>query len=150
MSQAPSADLSKKKTLKPRSQEEIVMGFQKLRGEQRYLSNKITELEIDLHEHKVAMDTLKDLDGGRRCFKLVGGILCERTVQEVLPEVQANLDQLTKVIESLNQQLVVKGTEINAYKDEHNIVFKNVEEVAQPPESEPKSTSASSASVIAS
>lgn len=52
MSEAASVELSKRKNSKPKSQEEIVMGFQKLRGEQRYISHKITELEIDLHEHK--------------------------------------------------------------------------------------------------
>lgn len=110
----------------------------------------MTDNAMNLFSFRVAIDTLKDLDGDRKCFKLVGGILCERTVKDVLPEVKANQEQLTKVIESLNQQLVTKGSEINAYKDEHNIVFKNVEEVNQPSESETKSSSPSTASVIAS
>jgi len=34
------------------SNEEIVQGFQRLRAEQRQLANKLSELEMDLNEHK--------------------------------------------------------------------------------------------------
>lgn len=37
---------------KPKSSEEIFAGFQTLRTEQRQLANKISELEMDLNEHK--------------------------------------------------------------------------------------------------
>ncbi len=35
-----------------KSNEEIVQGFQKLRAEQRQLVSKLSELEMDLNEHK--------------------------------------------------------------------------------------------------
>lgn len=47
-----------KKVAKPgpknaaKSNEEIVQGFQRLRSEQRQLANKLSELEMDLNEHK--------------------------------------------------------------------------------------------------
>lgn len=48
-----SSDTSKKgKTSKGKSNEEVLAGFQKLRNEQRHLSIKINELELDLHEHR--------------------------------------------------------------------------------------------------
>jgi hypothetical protein len=37
-------------------------------------------------EHELVMTQLKPLDGGRRAFRLVNGVLMERTVGEVLPE----------------------------------------------------------------
>lgn len=40
------------KNPKAKSREEIFSGFQTLRGEQRQLANKISELEMDLNEHK--------------------------------------------------------------------------------------------------
>ena len=36
----------------PKSNEEIIQGFQRLRTEQRQLANKLSELEMDLNEHK--------------------------------------------------------------------------------------------------
>lgn len=53
MSSASSSETSKKKGSKPKSNEEILMGFQKLRSEQRFLSNKLSEMELELHEHKL-------------------------------------------------------------------------------------------------
>lgn len=47
-----------KKQVKPSSKnaaktnEEIIQGFQRLRTEQRQLASKLSELEMDLNEHK--------------------------------------------------------------------------------------------------
>lgn len=41
---------------------------------------------MDLAEHELVQNQLKPLDGGRRAYRLVGGVLMERTVGEVLPE----------------------------------------------------------------
>lgn len=46
------ASNSKKKSDKPLSPEEILNGFQTLRAEQRALSGKLSEFELDLNEHK--------------------------------------------------------------------------------------------------
>ena len=35
-----------------KSNEEIIQGFQRLRTEQRQLANKLSEVEMDLNEHK--------------------------------------------------------------------------------------------------
>lgn len=43
---------SKKKSEKGLSPEEIVNGFHTLRAEQRTLSGKLSEFELDLNEHK--------------------------------------------------------------------------------------------------
>ena len=37
---------------------------------------------------------LKDVDGERRCFRMVGGVLIERTVKDVLPALQHNCEQV--------------------------------------------------------
>ncbi|XP_054272192.1 prefoldin subunit 2 [Macrosteles quadrilineatus] len=108
--------------------EEILNTFQALRNEQRQLANKISELELDLNEHKIVIDTLKDLDGDRKCFRMVGGVLCEKTVKEVLPVLSTNKQQLTNLIESLNKQLTKKGVEINEFKEKHSIRVKGQDE----------------------
>lgn len=43
---------TKKKSEKGPSHEEILNGFQSLRAEQRALSSKLSEFELDLNEHK--------------------------------------------------------------------------------------------------
>ena len=37
---------------------------------------------------------LKDVDPGKKCFRLVGGVLVERTVSDVLPALQHNNNQV--------------------------------------------------------
>lgn len=104
--------------------EEIVQKFQQMRNEQRSLMAKISELEQDLNEHKIVIETLQDVSPDRKCFRMVGGVLVERTVSEVLPALTNNRDQLTKVIESLNEKLVSKGKELNEYREKHGIRVK--------------------------
>nr|CAG4641386.1 EOG090X0L97 [Eulimnadia texana] len=119
------ASTSDKKTPAPKTGknggEEIVQGFHKLRNEQRHLVSKLSEIEMDLNEHRLVIETLKDVDGDRKCFRMVGGILVERTVKEVLPALVLNQEQLSKAVEALNQQISAKGEEINQYKEKHNI-----------------------------
>ena len=73
---------------------------------------------------------------------MIGGVLVERTVKEVLPALETNKeqvkktsnsiiiknnfkkhdnDQLSKLIESLQTQIIAKGKEINDYREKHNI-----------------------------
>ena len=43
----------KGKSSKPKTSEEILMGFQKLRSEQRFLTTKLSEMELELQEHRL-------------------------------------------------------------------------------------------------
>ena len=43
------------------------------------------------------LKTLEPVDGGRTCFRLIGGVLVEHTVSEVRPAVQANSENLRLV-----------------------------------------------------
>ncbi|XP_053604271.1 prefoldin subunit 2 [Plodia interpunctella] len=106
---------------KGKSGDEIFSGFQNLRTEQRQLANKISELEMDLNEHKIVIETLKGVEGSRKCFRMVGGVLVERTVAEILPELESNREQLPKALAALQEQLTKKGQEINEYIECHDI-----------------------------
>lgn len=67
------------------------------------------------------IDTLKTVDPDRKCFRLIGGVLCERTVKEVLPQLIENKDFIEKTITLVTDDLTKKGLQINKFKDEHNI-----------------------------
>ena len=81
---------------------------------------------------------------------MVGGVLVERTVKEVLPALTTNRDQVTttvliisfqflwyyclhlqmvKLIEALNNQITTKGQEINDFKEKNNIRIRNQNEI---------------------
>ncbi len=54
-----------------KSQEEIIQGFNTMRNEQRSIAAKINELQQDLNEHKIVIETLEGVDADRKCFRLV-------------------------------------------------------------------------------
>ena len=85
----------------PASEKEVINTFQTLRQEASQLFSKINELENEKAEHALVIDAIKDLDPKRKCFRLIGGVLVERTVEEVLPAVQKNREGLNAVIEKL-------------------------------------------------
>merc|ERR1712137_1141595 len=72
----------------------------------RQIAGKTNELQQDLNEHKIVIETLDGVDGDRKCFRMVGGVLVERTVKDVLPALISNRDKMGKLIESLDKLLV--------------------------------------------
>lgn len=131
------------------AQEEIFTQFQILRNEQRNLVNNLSTLELDLKEHKTVIDTLKTVDENRKCFRLIGGVLCEQTVKETLPNLIQNKEQLEKLIENGKDQLTKKGLEINKFKEEHNIQVR--EQSAEPaPKNESKNETTGKSNVLVS
>lgn len=113
--------------------EQVVAGFNRLRQEQRGLASKAAELELELNEHSLVIDTLRDVDPTRKCYRMVGGVLVERTVKEVLPALESNKEQINKIIETLTQQLQAKGQELNEFREKHNIRVMGEDDQKPPP-----------------
>lgn len=84
-----------KVTGKSNVNEDIYAEFQSLRNDQRLMASKLSEMEAELNEHKIVIDTLKNVDPKRKCYRLIGGILCERSVGEVVPALQTNEKQVS-------------------------------------------------------
>ena len=83
----------------PRTEQEVVERFQTLLQERDQLTSASIERQQEMAEHDLVIKTLEPLDGGRKCFRLVGDVLVERTVGEVLPAVKKNRDNLAAVSE---------------------------------------------------
>jgi prefoldin subunit 2 len=103
------------------NEQEIVSHFQKLREEQRMIASKAAELQVEQKSHELVLETLKDVDKSRKCYRMIGGVLVERTVNEVLPALEQNKDQITKLIDTLQAQMASKGKEMNDFREKYNI-----------------------------
>mgnify|MGYP005839790077 CR=1 FL=1 len=77
------------------SQQEIAMKYRQMTSECQQLMQKIAELEMDRNEHRLVEDTLTPLDPDRTAYRLVGEVLVERTVKEVLPSVKTNRENVS-------------------------------------------------------
>lgn len=71
---------------------------------------------------RLVIDTLSEAskaDPDRKCFRLIGGVLVERTVKEVLPALQTNLEGLKQILETLLKQYKQKETELQEFQREY-------------------------------
>ena len=59
---------------------------------------------------------MQPLPDDRKCFRLINGVLVERTVKDVLPALRTNSDGLKQVLEELLKQYKGKEDEMNKWK----------------------------------
>ena len=64
----------------------------------------------------MVVDTLEPMDVTRRAYRLVGGVLVERTVGEVLPTVKANQEGIKQLLQQLATTRANKEKEAAEWK----------------------------------
>jgi len=99
----------------------IVRRFQEMRDEKQQLAQKISEMNVEKNEHSMVVDTLGPLDPNRKAWRLVGGVLVERTCGEVLPAVQESLTQIEAVVGKLTETHEEKEKELTVFMEKYNI-----------------------------
>jgi prefoldin subunit 2 len=92
--------------------------------ERESLAAALIEREQDVKSHDLVLEALGAAAPDRRAWQLVGDVLVERTVAEVLPATAANRDSLAALSANLKGQLETKGKEVLAFQARHNIRFK--------------------------
>ena len=45
---------------------------------------------------RIVIETLEDVSPDRKCARMIGGVLVDRTVKEILPALTTNRDQVCK------------------------------------------------------
>jgi prefoldin subunit 2 len=80
------------------------------------LAQKIGDVEQEAEEHKLVLETLTPLPGTRKCFRMINGVLIERTVDDVVPVLKTNSEGLGKVLEDLVRQYKGKQEEMEKWK----------------------------------
>ncbi|KAF1612113.1 UNVERIFIED_CONTAM: Prefoldin subunit 2, partial [Eudyptes robustus] len=107
--------------------EQVVARFNRLRQEQRGLASKAAELELELNEHRCEL--------GRGGPPTTGpspspGCFPGTPLSSHAPP---RFSQISKIIETLNQQLQAKGRELNDFREKHNIRLVGEDDPRQPP-----------------
>lgn len=65
---------------------------------------------------RLVLETLEPLAGDRKCFRLINGVLVERTVKDVVPALKTNQEGLRKVLDDLVKQYKTKQDELDRWK----------------------------------
>ncbi|KAJ1733385.1 Cochaperone prefoldin complex subunit [Coemansia biformis] len=103
------------------SEQELRLRANQYTSELKMLAGKVGELELELNEHKLVIDTIADVDKSRKCFRLVNGVLIERTAGEVLPALKTNQDGIKATIDQLTAQHKAKEKEFIDFQQKHHI-----------------------------
>ncbi|KAJ7087403.1 Prefoldin beta-like protein [Mycena crocata] len=106
------------------SDQEISQNYSRMQNELQALAGKIGELDQEADEHSLVLTTLNEAlaeEPDRKCFRLIGGVLVERTVKDVVPALQTNRDGIKKVVGNLTDQYKSKEVEFDAFKRDYNI-----------------------------
>ncbi|WFD29210.1 Cochaperone prefoldin complex subunit [Malassezia sp. CBS 17886] len=94
---------------------------QQRRAELQAIVEKIGDIEGDADEHRLVLSTLAEVhsrEPQRTCFRLMGNVLVERTVNDVLPALQTTYDGLAKVLAELARQFKEKEAQLQALQKE--------------------------------
>ncbi|EME79198.1 uncharacterized protein MYCFIDRAFT_87416 [Pseudocercospora fijiensis CIRAD86] len=104
-----------------KKQQELQVQYSNYKDTLQAVAQKIGDVEQEAEEHKLVLETLTPLPGDRKCFRMINGVLVERTVKDVLPALQTNAEGLKKVLDDLVKQYHTKQAEMEKWKKKNNI-----------------------------
>ncbi|KAK3940065.1 putative prefoldin subunit 2 [Diplogelasinospora grovesii] len=104
-----------------KKQQELQLQYSTYKNTLQQIAQKIGDVEQEAEEHKLVLETLEPLPGDRKCFRMINGVLVERTVKDVVPALQTNAEGLRKVLEDLIKQYKSKQDELEKWKKKNNV-----------------------------
>lgn len=109
-------------------QQRAVAQVRALRYEQTRLVERLGDIEAQMSEHRIVLTALQKVEPGRRCHRLIGGVLVERTAGEILPALQHSMDVLQQAEKETQDEIAKKGKELEEFMAEHKLRFISEEE----------------------
>eukprot|EP00036_Acanthoecidae_sp_10tr_P011763 CAMPEP_0182927190 /NCGR_PEP_ID=MMETSP0105_2-20130417/13454_1 /TAXON_ID=81532 ORGANISM="Acanthoeca-like sp., Strain 10tr" /NCGR_SAMPLE_ID=MMETSP0105_2 /ASSEMBLY_ACC=CAM_ASM_000205 /LENGTH=136 /DNA_ID=CAMNT_0025065121 /DNA_START=14 /DNA_END=422 /DNA_ORIENTATION=- len=103
------------------SQEEVAQKAMTMQRTVQQTAAKINELEGEMKEHELVCECLGKVPAERRCWRMIGGVLVERTVKEVLPAVADHKEKISGVVTMLKRKLQEDLKKLEDFKAKHNV-----------------------------
>ncbi|MCJ1252712.1 hypothetical protein MMC24_000518 [Lignoscripta atroalba] len=99
-----------------RKQQELQLQYTNYKNNLQQLAQKIGDVEQETEEHKLVLETLDPLPEDRKCFRMINGVLVERTVKDITPALKTNSEGLKKVLDELLKQYKRQQEEMEKWK----------------------------------
>ena len=75
----------------------MAMRYKQLQQEAQGLVTKLLEIEDERKENELVLESISSLEDNRKCWRLVNGVLMEKTKVEVVPEMRTVINNLNAV-----------------------------------------------------
>ncbi|KAI1001315.1 hypothetical protein K3495_g6885 [Podosphaera aphanis] len=105
----------------PKKQQELQEQYTNFKSGLEQLARKLGDIEQELEEHRLVLESLEPLPSDRKCFRMINGVLVERTVKDVMPALKTNSQGLRQVLEDLVKQYNSKQVAMDKWKKKNNI-----------------------------
>ncbi|KAJ5084667.1 hypothetical protein NUU61_009246 [Penicillium alfredii] len=124
--------MSSQQQIDPKKQQELQLQYSNFKNTLQQLAQKIGDIEQEAEEHKLVIDTLDPLPQERKCFRMVNGVLVERTIEDVLPTLKTNSDGLKQVLEDMLKQYKTKQADLDSWKVGNPLPHTNASKTFRP------------------
>ncbi|KAM0347070.1 hypothetical protein ACHAPU_005009 [Fusarium lateritium] len=104
-----------------KKQQDLQVTYSNYKNTLQQIAQRIGDIEQEAEEHKLVLETLDPLSEDRKCFRLINGVLVERTVKDVKPALKTNQEGLRKVLDDLVKQYKTKQDDLEKWKKKHNV-----------------------------
>ncbi|KAI1265993.1 Prefoldin beta-like protein [Xylariaceae sp. FL1019] len=109
------------KGMSAKKQQDLQTTYSNYKNTLQQLAQKIGDVEQEAEEHKLVLETLTPMPDDRTCFRMINGVLVERTVKDVVPALKTNAEGLNKVLDDLVKQYKTKQDDLEKWKKKNNI-----------------------------
>jgi prefoldin subunit 2 len=82
------------------------------------------EIEDEKKENELVLESISKLEDGRKCWRLINGVLMEKTKLEVVPEMRVVINNLNAVVKQITDTLVSVRQEIKNLEAAYEHIMK--------------------------
>ena len=111
-----------------REEEQVALKYKQLQQEAQIFLQRMLELEDEKRENELVLDTIKDLEPERKCWRLINGVLFEKAQKEVVPELTTQIKNIDNVIDQISSTLKQKKYEISQLEVKYESIMKQAKE----------------------
>jgi prefoldin subunit 2 len=88
------------------------------------LVQKLVELEDEKRENELVIESISKLEDTRKCWRLINGVLIEKTKLEVVPEMRVVVNNLSAVSNQITESLQAVKSEIKNLESAYDHIMR--------------------------
>lgn len=119
----------------PQDPQQLQVQYTKYQDTLRLLQNDLSELASRIQEHAIVDRSLTQISPekrqGRKCFKMIGGVLVEKSVDEVLKLLNVELQQMQAQRNTTDAQLTKTKKEFDDWIKTNNVKVMRPEDMGK-------------------